>query len=383
MKIIPSVGDYSDKRLFSLDLLRGLDMFYLAVVTTILTPLFSALGLDAAWNHFFCTHPWEGFTLYDLIMPLFIFMCGAAVPFSLGRRLKNGKPVAGYWKHVWLRVFLLWILGMLAQGGLATLDIHRISFYSNTLQAIAFGYLVAAYVITIPSWKVRVSIPIVLTIAYGLIVHFGGDYSKDGNITQIVELRILNAILPSDNEQVGYIVKYGYTWYLPSMMFPVITLAGCFATEILKRKDIQEWTKAGYLFLYGILALSAGWVLELLGVKTVKHIFTVSFTLQAVGWSVVSLAVLFVVTDIWKFRCGFGLLVLFGQFALTAYLCESVFREVCFACSDRLLAGVQRIVGERWGDTVRAIGFGCVVIGALVVRFNLKLCEMSRRKADS
>jgi hypothetical protein len=31
-------------------------------------------------------------------MPLFIFMCGAAVPFALERRLKEGKCV--FWRHV-------------------------------------------------------------------------------------------------------------------------------------------------------------------------------------------------------------------------------------------------------------------------------------------
>ena len=28
------------------------------------------------------------------------FMCGAAVPFALGRRLVEGRPGPGYWRHV-------------------------------------------------------------------------------------------------------------------------------------------------------------------------------------------------------------------------------------------------------------------------------------------
>ena len=123
---LPSPSAYPEGRLFSLDLLRGLDMFYLAVVATILSPLFLALGADPVWGRFFCSHPWEGFTLYDLIMPLFIFMCGAAIPLALGRRMVGGRPAPGFWGHVWSRFALLWFLGMLAQGNLATLDIHRI-----------------------------------------------------------------------------------------------------------------------------------------------------------------------------------------------------------------------------------------------------------------
>ena len=359
------------ERLFSLDILRGIDMFYLSVVSVVLPCFFKAVGASPEWERFFCSHPWEGFTLYDLIMPLFIFMCGAAIPFSLGRRLVDGKPSLGYWKHVWSRVLLLWLLGMLAQGGLATLDMHKISFYSNTLQTIAFGYLVAAYVITIRSWKVRIAIPILLAIAYGLIVHLGGDYTKAGNITQKVELRILNSFMPADNEQIEYIVRSGYTWYLPSMMFPVITLAGYFSTEILQRNDMGQWKRVSWLVTYGLAALGIGWLLALCGIKMVKHFFSISFTLQAIGWSVLSLAVAYVLTDIWRFRRGTGLLLMFGQYALTAYICESVFRSVCYAASDRLFLGFVQLFDPRWSETIRALGFGLVVYAVVCIRSSL------------
>lgn len=364
------------ERLFSLDILRGIDMFYLSVVSVALPCLLKAVGASPEWERFFCSHPWEGFTLYDIIMPLFIFMCGAAIPFSLGRRLVDGKPGPGYWKHVWSRVLLLWVLGMLVQGGLATLDMHKISFYCNTLQAIAFGYLVAAYVMTIRSWKVRIVIPVLLAVAYGLIVHFGGDYTKDGNITQKVELRILNSFMPADNEQIEYVVRSGYTWYLPSMMFSVITLAGCFATEILRRNDAGQWKRVGWLAAYGLSALGVGWLLALSGIKMVKHFFSVSFSLQAIGWSVLSLVVAYVLTDIWRFRRGTGLLLMFGQYALTAYICESVFRSVCYAASDRLLLGFVQFFDPRWSETIRALGFGLVV--SVVVYIRSRLAERAK-----
>ena len=376
--LFPSPADYPENRLFSLDLLRGIDMFYLAVLSTVLMPLFSALGASPAVKTFFCSHPWEGFTLYDLIMPLFIFMCGAAVPFALGRRMKDGRPLPGYWKHVWGRVALLWVLGMLAQGDLASLSIHRISPYNNTLQTIAVGYLAAAYVLTLRSRAVKIAIPVLLTAAYGLIVHFGGDYTKAGNVTQGFELKILYAILPQDNAQTANIVKYGYTWFLPSMMFPVITLAGAFSTTLLSRRDLGEWKRALGLAAMGAASLAAGWVLAFAGVKMVKHIFTVSFTLQAIGWSELALAALFVLTDIWKFRRGTGVLLLFGQFALTAYLCEAVFRGACNSVSERLFVGFKQFFPPAYGPVVTAVGFGLVVIAILVVRRWLALGKAER-----
>ena len=86
------------ERLFSLDALRGLDMILLTVVGPLVFSAQKCWGCfpDGFMRQF--NHGWECFTLWDIIMPLFIFMCGAAVPFALERRLKEGKGV--FWRHV-------------------------------------------------------------------------------------------------------------------------------------------------------------------------------------------------------------------------------------------------------------------------------------------
>ena len=206
------------ERLFSLDLLRGIDMFYLACGGALIPALLKWQDAPPTYARFLQSHPWQGFTLYDLIMPLFIFMCGAAIPFSLGRRLgPDSKPGTGYWRHVWCRVALLWVLGMLAQGNLASLNIHKIAIYSNALQTIAVGYLAAALLLPIRRISVKVAIALALLTAYGLIVHFGGDYTKDGNISQKIDLAIWGLLLPDDSTAVENIRTNGYSWILPSM----------------------------------------------------------------------------------------------------------------------------------------------------------------------
>ena len=79
MKLLPDPAEYPASRLFCLDVLRGIDMLYLSVVAIILSPLLRTLGVSEPVRMFFTGHPWGGFTLYDLIMPLFIFMAGAAL----------------------------------------------------------------------------------------------------------------------------------------------------------------------------------------------------------------------------------------------------------------------------------------------------------------
>ena len=87
---------------------------------------------------------WEGFATWDIIMPLFMFMAGVSMPFSLGKYIDGrGSKREAIWR-VAKRVVLLFLLGAIVQGNLLGLDPNCIYLYSNTLQAIASGYLITA-----------------------------------------------------------------------------------------------------------------------------------------------------------------------------------------------------------------------------------------------
>ena len=81
------------QRLYSLDALRGFDMFWIMGAEEIFHKLDKATGSPfrgAISNQF--THPdWNGFHFYDLIFPFFLFIAGVATPYSVGRELKKGK----------------------------------------------------------------------------------------------------------------------------------------------------------------------------------------------------------------------------------------------------------------------------------------------------
>ena len=380
-------------RLFSLDALRGLDMMFLTVVAPIIWAIDSIWKLPQALMDQI-EHPWEGFTCWDMIMPCFIFMCGAAIPFALEKRLdaNGGKPNAAYWKHVLGRVALLWGLGLLVQGRLATFDWNLIRLYDNTLETIAAGYLAVAVTILFKSWKVRIGVPVVCFVVYGLLLHCLGDYSPNGNFAGIVEQSILIKIVPATSETMKEITTVGiladpatiperiyrfgsevhYTWYLTTLMCAFMAFAGYFATKILTAAA-PEWTKAKRLFAYGAALLALGWLLAFAGVKMVKHIYTVSFTAQAMGWSALLLAALYVLTDIWRLRRGFGLVILFGQYALVAYMIEECFKSVSVAFAKRLFSGVPNFIGtDRYQPLVMALACVGVIIAALLIRRKLK-----------
>ena len=365
---------YSPNRLFSLDLLRGLDMFLLTVVGPLVGGYNAAWPLPKAFMAQF-RHGWECFTLWDIIMPLFIFMCGAAIPYALPKRMENGRAGWKYWRHVLGRVALLWFCGMLVQGNLCSLDPLKIKVFSNTLQSIAVGYLATAAVLLIPCRKIRIAIPVVLAAIYGLLLHFGGDYTPMGNYTVRFDRAVFSWFLPAGNDVFAYLANDKatavYTWVLPSMMFAVMTLCGFHATEIL-RSGLDKWRKAGALAIYGGGMEVLGWVLAI-WVPVIKPIYTVSFTLQAMGWCALALALLYVITDIWQMRKGMGLVILFGQFALTAYLVSHTpFSPALQGLAKSLSQGLPMIFGPTPQPFLVQVTTALCLIFALLVRRAVK-----------
>ena len=88
------------ERLYSLDMLRGLDMLLLVVIGPIVRAADSAWHFSPAFMGQF-RHGWECFTLWDIIMPLFIFMCGAAIPLTGLICLAQFRKVRGKECLVW------------------------------------------------------------------------------------------------------------------------------------------------------------------------------------------------------------------------------------------------------------------------------------------
>jgi Uncharacterized conserved protein len=335
--------DTGNDRLFSLDILRGLDM----VLLTVVGPLFYAI--NSTWElpksvmaQF--RHAWGGFTLWDIIMPLFIFMSGASVPFALSRRMDGGHAGWRYWRHVLIRVALLWVLGMVAQGRLLSMDPLCISPFNNTLQTIACGYLAAAIVMLIPSRRIRIAIPILLATAYTLILHFGGDYTQNGNAAILFERWFVPFVTPNGS-QVLKLADSGYTWWATIPMFAAMGLCGMEATEILC-SDNLPMRRFAYLAALGAALLAVGWAL-VPWIPSIKHIFTLTFTAQAMGWSCLLFAVLYWLTDIMRFRRGTWLLVLFGQTALLAYMSKELFRSAFSAFGKEFVPGAVHLFGPN------------------------------------
>ena len=335
------------KRLASLDILRGADIFFLTVICLIVDSIHHVWPLPEALMAQFNHPAWVGFSVLDMVMPLFIFMSGAALPLALPKRLEaDGSAGWRYWRHVLGRVGLLWILGMVAQGELFSFDIHRISFFNNTLQTIACGYLITAAVMRLTSNTLRVAIAFGLTVAYTIFLHACGDMTPTGNAAVVYETKFLTLFYPDATwHPVAQIGNWHYTWWPTIPMFGFMALGGAFATEIVKgglppRRKVVALAGAGV----GLLALGG---LFATFDPIVKHIFTASFTFLATGVAFLLYALFYWVFDVLGVRRGTGLLVLFGRHSLLAYMCiETTFRGILWTAVAVLLGGPDRIIGH-------------------------------------
>ena len=115
----------------------------------------------------------------------------------------------------------------------------------------------------------------------------------------------------------------------------------------------------------GAASLAVGWALVPMGVPMIKQIFTASFTLQAIGWCMLALAALYALTDILKFRRGLGLVILFGQFALAAYLMHTLFAATTRTFASTLVQGMPRFFGASAQPFVLALAESATLIVAL------------------
>ena len=111
----------SSKRLESLDALRGFDLFFLVALGPLMHSLARTANVEwlneSMWV--FSHVSWEGFSPWDLIMPLFLFMSGISMPFSLSRykSISDKRPLL---RRLAKRILLLWIFGMVPRQSAGT-----------------------------------------------------------------------------------------------------------------------------------------------------------------------------------------------------------------------------------------------------------------------
>jgi predicted acyltransferase len=340
------------ERLMSLDALRGFDMFWIIGGYWLLQGL--GKGLQNPW---FNQHilpqidhtPWAGFTAWDLIMPLFLFMVGTSMPFSFAKRLAHGESKGRLYLHVLYRVVILWVLGMIAQGRLLEYELPKLQLYINTLQSIAAGYLIASILVLNLGlrWQFLATAGLLL-FYWGLLAlvpvpgQTEGHFGQQDNLAIYLDKLILGPFKDTTNPP--------YTWILSSLTFGASVMMGVFAGQLL-RSNLGKLRKVLFLLASGVACLYLGWAWGQI-FPIIKHIWTSSMVLYAGGWSLLLLGVFYLVIDVLHLRRWSIFFVVIGTNAIAIYMATHVFdfRNL----GDIFVHGLAKWTGS-WHDFVRAI----------------------------
>lgn len=369
------------KRLESLDALRGFDLFLLVGLEAVMHALDGAI--DAPWfdRLMWCfTHvDWEGFSSWDLVMPLFMFMSGITIPFALARYKREGNKGVAY-RRIIKRVVLLWLFGMICQGNLLGLNPDRIYLYSNTLQAIAVGYLISAVLYLNTSVKTQIIVAATLLLAFWGCMEWiqvgdygSGCYTPDGNLAEWIDRAVLGRFRDgasmSETGEVVFASWYTYTWILSSMTFGVTTLTGMFAGHILKSNTTNSLHKFYYLLVIGVALIATGWLWNL-QMPVIKKLWTSSMVLVSSGYCFVLMALFYWLIDYKGCNRHIGWLKVYGMNSIVAYMLATC---VNFSSVSRsLFYGLQQYVGDFYPALI-ALSNAAVVYLILWVMYRQKV----------
>lgn len=322
-------------RLESLDALRGFDMLWIAGAQSAVSAGAKCFGdgsggvVARQMTHAAFGEPGR---FYDLIMPLFLFMAGAAMAFSGPWATPGARPDTARWLKVLKRTAVLWVLGMAVQGNLFGYDFANFHWFSNTLQAIAVGGLIAELVAMLPDGKSRVAAFVALPLAYwGLCEWLApGAYAKDTAAAILVDDEIFGLNRGARE----------YAWALPSLTFGATVLMGVYAGRFLRGARSAKF-KAVALAVAGAACLGLAYAWAPLHPIN-KHLWTGSFTLWSGGWCLLLLGAFHGVIDGLGWRSWAYPLRVIGANALLAYLLTNLFNLKPFG--DVFVRGLRQYV---------------------------------------
>lgn len=361
----------SGKRLLSIDTLRGFDMLMIAGAGAFIATLHGKTGwgwVDSLALQF--EHPaWNGFTFYDFIFPLFLFIAGLTLPFSLNKGLSSGLTKSDLYKKAFKRFLILYGLGILYKNApIPFLDWSQIRFVS-VLGRIGFaGFVTTVLYLNFGFQKRIFWIAGLLLFYYAALFlipvpgYGAGDLSFEGNLTGWIDRTFLpGRLLQKTYDELGLFTQ------IPALC---LTVLGSLGGDLMRRADDADYTKLRNLALAGAICLAIAFVWSF-HFPINKHLWTSSFIMLTGGLAFLSFALFYWVIDILQFRRWTFFFIVIGMNSLTIYL---AYRLVDFGFTSRLLfEGFYIDTAEKWHPVFESLGALALVWVFLYILYRLKI----------
>lgn len=354
-EVSASSGEGEKKgRLYSLDALRGFDMFWIMGGGAIFHEIAKATGAPF-WEAIAVQleHPdWNGFHFYDLIFPLFLFMAGVSTPYSVGRELEKGKNRSQLLLRVIKRGLILVLLGIIYNNGLQLHPISEIRFCS-VLGRIGLAYMFANIIYLYTKERAQMIWFVGIIVAYWLLLKFTsapgfapGDLTMQGNFASYVDRLVVPGKL-----YLGIHDPEGF-----ASTFPAISTAmlGILTGNLLRNNPMLPMKKVGLMAATGVvfLVLAQLWNLDF---PINKNLWSSSFVLQVGGISLLLLALFYYVIDILGYKKWAFFFQVIGMNSILIYI-SSHFIDWGYT-NNAFFKWLGQLVGDPYGAVALAISF--------------------------
>ena len=308
------------QRLKSLDVFRGI-----AIASMIL------VNNPGSWDHIYppLDHAeWNGCTPTDLIFPFFLFIVGAAMPFSLAKYTKDNRPTRAVYWRIGRRALILFGLGLFLALFSLTLDVllngAPVSKFGTirimgVLQRISLAYLIGAIAVLNLERRALWILAAILLIGYWLAMQLipvpgygAGNLTPEGNLVGYIDRLILG--------QQHLLGGKGFDpeGLLSTLPAVVTVLAGYFTGEWLRSQPRQSRTSIS-LAIFGISCVLVGHLWGFV-FPINKQLWTSSYVIFTAGFALLLLAACYELIEVRGLqRLGFPLEVM-GLNAIFAFV---------------------------------------------------------------
>ena len=361
----------SPKRILAIDTLRGFDMLMITGAGTFIYLLHGKTNL--AWVDALALQfehpPWNGFTFYDFIFPLFLFIAGVSMPFSLNKGLELGLSKGRLYRKAFIRMLILIGLGIIDKNApVPFFDWSEIRFV-GVLQRIGFaGFIATILYLNFNSRQRIFWIAGILLFYYAAmflipVPGFGaGDLSIEGNLHGWLDRHFLpGRLLQKVYDENGLFTQ------LPALC---LTVMGTLAGDVFRNETISDQIKLRTLLLTGVGCVLAG-LLWSLHFPINKHLWSSSFIMLTGGMAFLSLGIFYWIIDILKYRKWTFFFIVIGMNSLTIYM---VYRLIDFGHTSQLLfEGLYSWTEDKWHPVFESLGALAIVWLFLYTLYKLKI----------
>ena len=295
-------------RLVSIDVFRGMTIFFMLIVNTL-----------GSWKYaysFLLHAKWDGLTPTDLVFPFFMFIVGLSMAMSF-RKYQTGD------RRIWVRkiirrTLLIFVIGLLLNWfPFISKPIGELRIF-GVLQRIALGYGFAALlVVFIPRKWIVYLIGAILLGYWGILLGFGGEnaLTLEGNIVRAIDL----ALFGEKHLYGGYGVPFDPEGLLSALPSIATVLVGYLLGGILAKQGAMRAKLISFLgWGTGMIALGVIW--NYIGFPINKPIWSSSYVLVTAGLASLIMALLIYMIDIKGFQKWTYVFKVFGLNPLFSYV---------------------------------------------------------------